>query len=661
MTRLGKSFCTLLLLTSPIFAQNAPIDLSQTSLSDLMDMQVTSVAKKAQRVSEAAAAVYVVTQEDIRRSGATSIADALRLVPGLDVAQMNGAEWAISARGFNGGFANKLLVLVDGRTVYTPFFSGVHWDTVDVVLEDIDRIEVIRGPGGAIWGANAVNGVINVITMSARETQGGLVTASAGNTQRVQSEVRYGGALGRSAYYRVFGKFTDNAPTAGADGFNNFDSLSQERVGFRIDGTAANNDVYRLQGEAYTGKAGEVLVSPINAPFRAERFGVGGGDLMGSWQHVFRDGSDATAQAYYDDYHRSQGLANITIQTIDLDLEYHRHLFSRHEVTFGGSARLVQPNLKYNPYLQWTKEHEAYTLGSLFAQDEITLKPDKLRVTLGTKYETTNYTTDNFQPSVRLLWTPTRRQSVWTAVSRAVRNPSYTDQGMDLLYGVGQGPFNLPVTVTLFGRPTLQPETVLAYEAGYRVQANKRLSVDLASFFNRYQHLFITQPLDPTLTLSGDSPGLVLPNQYTNFMHGTTKGLEASVKWKVRPTWELAGSVTLLQMELDPEIPMTIDILHLAAGDSPTHQFQLRSHLNLPRRLEFDTAAYWVSALPAQSVPAYTRVDARLGWFVSEQVSLSVNGQNLTSSTHPEFGIPEGLLLSTELRRNVYAKLTWRF
>lgn len=626
-----------------------------------MDMQVTSVARKAQRVSEAAAAVYVVTQEDIRRAGATSIPEALRLVPGLDVAQVSGTQWAITSRGFNSAFANKLLVLVDGRTVYSPFFSGVYWDTLDVILEDIDRIEVIRGPGAAIWGANAVNGVINVITMSARETQGLLVTGSAGNTQRTQDEVRYGGALGHNAYYRLFGKFRDEAPTAGADGLQGFDGLSQERAGFRVDGTRANGDIYRLQGQGYLGKGGDATVIPQGVPMITERFGVGGGDVMASWEHFFKDGADATVQAYYDGYHRSQILTNTTVHTFDVDLQYHKSLSRRHEVTAGAGTRLVVPSLAFNRELQWHQDHTLYTLGSVFGQDEITLIPDRLRLTLGTKFESTNYAGRNLQPSGRLLWTPSRRQSYWAAVSRAVRNPSFTDVGLDLLLAQFQGPFNLPAYVRLEGNPGLKPETVLAYEGGYRVQATKRLSVDLAAFHNRYQHLFVTQLLSPSFISDGQSSSLLVPQEYTNLMHGRTTGLEASVKWKARPTWELSGSTTLLDMALEAEGPaVSLDLLHKAGGDSPGLQFQGHSHLNLPHRLEWDASAYWVSALPNQNVPAYTRVDTRVGWFAGERLSVSLNGQNLTASHHPEYGSAEGLSLATSLRRSVCLKLMWR-
>ena len=359
----------------------------QLSLEQLMDAEVTSVSKKQERLLNAASAIYVITQEDIRRSGFTSIPEALRMVPGVDVARIDGNKWAISIRGFNGQFSNKLLVLIDGRTVYTTTFSGVFWDIQDTLLEDVDRIEVIRGPGATLWGANAVNGVINIITKTASDTQGALVTAGGGTEEHVFTGVRYGGMLGRDATYRVYGKYFDRSPMVDSQGNPADDGWDQGRGGFRLDWQAVPRGHLMVQGDFYDGGANQTALMPIlTPPYQISEGGsihVRGGDILGRWTYAFSDRSDVAVQAYYDRDDRNAPEVDQTVQTGDLDLQHHFRLGSSHDVVWGLGYRVIQDEATNAAIVSLIPNRRTYQLFSAFVQDEVPLIAQRLRLTVG--------------------------------------------------------------------------------------------------------------------------------------------------------------------------------------------------------------------------------------------------------------------------------------
>jgi iron complex outermembrane recepter protein len=630
-------------------------DLTSRSLTELMDIEVRSPSRTPQKLSQVAAAVYVITQEDIRRSGATTIAEALRMSPGLDVARIDSSRWAISSRGFNDFFANKLLVLMDGRSVYTPLFSGVFWDVQDTMLEDIEQIEVIRGPGAAMWGANAVNGVINIITKNSADTQGGLISGGTGTEELGFGSVRYGGKIAEGLTYRAYVKYFNRddfkLPNGGGDAADEWDMF---RGGFRSDWKISDGNSVRLQGDAYSGTTGQDVKVPLPpAPLAPPpwpivtltgRGKVAGGNVLGSYQHVFSDSSDLTLQTYYDRTERTDQVHQEFRDTYDLDFQHRFELGERQEFIWGLGYRLSTDKLSRGlgaiQTIGFVPAERRDQLFSAFAQDVIKLHEDDLKFTLGTKVEHNSYTGWEIQPNARLIWEPSERHSIWAAVSRAVRTPArfeHTIQGFFTQNGQSGG---------IFGNPNYESEELTAYEIGYRVQPNKRVSFDLAGFINDYENLRV-------FAFSGLG---VTPQ---NVGSAETYGGELGANFKVTEQWRLFAGYTFLKMQLHSQTRFAVGA-ETPERESPQHQVQVRSYYDLPWNLELDAAVYYVDSLAARTVPGYTKLDLRLGWRPKQNFELSIVGQNLLDSRHPEFG--EGFLVSpTEIERSVYAKATWRF
>lgn len=652
----------LFLSFSPALAQeteHSQTDLSGLSLEELMNIEVTSVGKKSQKLSDAAAAIYVITQEDIRRSGATSIPEVLRMVPGLQVAQIDSNKWAVAARGFNDIFTDKLLVLIDGRSVYTPLYSGVFWDVQDTILEDIERIEVIRGPGATLWGANAVNGVINIITKTADETQGGLVTNAGGSEEQGSVSARYGGKIGDTVSYRVYAKYFDRDRSHFRPGGTKDDAWNILRGGFRFDWRAATQDRFTLQGDLYDGDVGWVIadaqpVPPFLRLLRKES-NISGGNLLGRWRHAFSEQSQGTLQMYYDRTRRDNLGLEETRDTVDLDWQHEVTPFARHSIVWGAGYRLTADQLRNAPFVAFSPASRKDHLFSAFIQDEITLIPDRLRLTLGSKFEHNDYTGFEAQPSIRFLWTPHRKHTLWAAVSRAVRTPSRIND--DVRFNIAAFPTEtgLPALVTLFGSRQSHAEELLAYELGYRSQLTPGLTFDATGFYMDYTSLSNSQTGTPTLQLASQPPYLLIPQHFRNEGTGRSYGIELASQYHLAEWWRLQTAYTWLEVKIHPANGDRF------TGTSPHHQVNFRSMIDLPWRFELDTSVYYVDTLSGNRIPSYFRWDVRLGWHLTETLELSLVGQNLSTQHHREFQPRFAIGNGNEIERSAYGKLTWRF
>jgi iron complex outermembrane receptor protein len=667
-------------LTAPTPAQTSRSvpDVTAMSMEDLMNLQVTSVSKRTQKVADAAAAIFVITQEDIRRSGATSIPEALRVAPGLEVARIDQNKWAIGSRGFNGRFDNKLLVLIDGRSVYTPLFSGVYWNVQDVMLEDVDRIEVIRGPGATLWGANAVDGVINVITKKAKATQSAVVTAGAGTDERAAGGVRYGGKLGDNTYYRAYTKYFDWGPSAypypsGMTAHDGWDAL---RGGFRADWTPAGANSLTLQGDIYRSRFDETLtVASLSAPYSNTFPNDGkysGGNILGRWNHT-SERSSMSLQMYYDNTTiTDHSLFGDHQNILDLDFQHGFHVGDSQQFVWGLGYRSIRDKNDSSFTVSLQPNQVTLNQFSTFLQDEISLVDNRLQITLGSKFERNKFTGFEIEPNARLLWTLTPNQSIWTAVSRAVRTPALTEEGLRLNSAVippgNSSPF--PTVIAVFGCNISSPppcsqqfnsEDLLAYELGYRVQATSNLSLDIATFYNNYSNLRTAEPGAPFVEGSPAPTDVVVPFVAGNKMSGGTYGVELFADWKVVPKWRLAGSYSYLQMDIHKNKDSLDPTPDNPNGSSPRHQWYLRSSVDLPKHFDQDTTLRFVDHLPGLNVPSYYSLDAHLGWRPVTRLELSIGGQNLLNNWHLEF-MPDFVNTSpTVVKRSIFGSITVKF
>jgi len=649
-----------------------PKDLADMTLEDLMKVPVTSVARRAEALSESAGAISVISQDDIRRSGATTIAEALRLAPGMDVARVDGSQWAIGSRGFNDVFANKLLVMIDGRSVYTPLFSGVFWDVQDVMMEDIDRIEVIRGPGATLWGANAVNGVINIMSKSAKDTQGGLLTLGGGNEDRALTGLRYGDKLGEHAYFRVYGTYANRAESPLASGGDSHDAWQKEQGGFRIDWDVSERDLLTFQGDGYGGLADQIFTtyapsSPGYTKTVNDQVGIRGGNLLSRWTHEFSEDSDLKAQFYYDHTERHPIIFHEDRNTYDLDLQHHLAVLPRNDIVWGLGFRSTSDRVANTPTVALTPDHRTDELFSAFVQDEIPLVPERLRLTLGSKFEHNSYTGFEVEPGARVAWTPHERQMVWGSVSRAVRTPSRAEDDIAISRVVPPGglfPGSPAALATTYGNANIVAEDVIAYELGYRAQPFDQLTFDLALFYNTYDHLRSTEPgPSPTQPVSVlPPPGLILaPLHLENKLDGETYGVELGPTWRVTDWWRLRPSYTYLHMAMHHDSGSLDQNSILDPGRSPENQFALRSSMDLPYNFSLDCALRYVDELRTLKIPSYTTMDVRLAWRPRRNLEFAIVGQNLFQPSHDEFAASFITTPLTEVERSVYGKLTWWF
>lgn len=643
-TALISSIC-LLAFATPAVAQDEKVDkLLDLSLDQLSEMEVTSVSKKAEKASEAPAAIFVVTQEDIKRTGATSIPEALRIVPGLDVAQIGNHKWAVSSRGFNDQFSNKLLVMIDGRTVYTPLFAGTYWDVQGTPLPDIERIEVIRGPGATLWGANAVNGVINIITKKAQDTQGGLANVTVGTGGVPNSVVRMGGKAEDTAY-RVYAQqvYKDEFRTisnVGAD-----DEYTKTQVGFRTD-TAKGNDNVTVQGDAYYLNQDTLLALPITSGSgltnREDTYAIGGGNVLGRWTHGMAEDGDVSLQVYLDHFKSSSYPYDHVQNTVDVDLQHSFKASERHDIVWGAGYRMVADDIDGTFYVDFTPDSKTSNLFTLFAQDKVTLIPENLFFTLGSKFEHNDYTGFEYQPSARLSWLIDEKQNAWASVSRALRTPARSTDGFTLVnsavVGVGY--------VRLFGSSRAEPEEVIAYEAGYRIRPTEKTSIDVASFYNKY---------DSLVNFVAGSSALI--QNTTNTGSGYTWGGELSGTWSVSKDLRLSAGYTFLSMKLEGASLVTSN------SKSPQQQINARAYYNISDDITWDNMLYFVDNIQPTStvsINQYVRFDTRLAWKPMENLELALIGQNLLDNYHSEFS-PAVYNYQTQVPRAVYANASWHF
>ncbi len=664
--------------------QGLSTDLMELGLEDLMNIQVTSVSKKEQSLFDSASAIYVVTREDIRRSGATSVAEALRMVPGIQVAHINSSQKAITSRGFDSQFSNKLLVLMDGRSVYSPLDSGVYWEVQDTMLEDIDRIEVIRGPGGTIWGANAVNGVINIITRNSKDTQGGLVTGGGGTEERGFGGLRFGGEAGDDLSYRVYAKYLNRDEFVDSDGHRTSDDWDMMRGGFRADWEISEHDSVRVQGDIYEGQARHTMtltgyLTPSYLRIVDGEMDQFGGNVLTSWKHEFSKKSDMTTQLYYDrlEQHPPSNVAGQKLDTLDFELNHRLELGEHQEIIWGLGYRFNTDDFHSCESVSFDPDKLDAHLASVFIQDEISFMEDRLYLTVGSKFEHNDYTGFEFQPSLRVLGKPHENHRVWAAVSRVVRTPARMDNDARLNFLSFPDPTAPdPASATilqfsLFGDNDFESEDLLAVELGYRGQPTERFLLDATAFYNFYDHLQ-TWDWGDSFPEASPFPHLVIPLYYGNNMDGETYGAELAATVDVMDRWKLSGGYSWLKMQLDTDksSKMSNEFFNIESlfssvgeaeeGNAPLNQIHLRSHFDLPRDVDFDIAAYYVDSLISLNVHSYTRLDTRLGWSPVEDLDIDVVFQNLLEPYHKEFNTIT-IFNASEVQRSVYGKVTWRF
>jgi iron complex outermembrane receptor protein len=605
--------------------------LKKLSIEQLMNLQVTSVSKRPERLAQTASAIEVITGEDIRRSGASSLPEALRLASNLQVAQVDSRQWAISARGFNGTTTNKLLVLIDGRTVYTPLYSGVFWDVQQVPLADIDRIEVISGPGATLWGSNAVNGVINVIMKHAKDTEGLLVSGGGGTQPRGVGTVRYSGALGSDVRYRVYGTGFAREASALPSGLEAGDRWHLEQGGFRMGWDASGVNHLTLQSDLYDGRMKQLNAGDV---------GVSGGNVIAKWAHTVSERSHVAAQLYYDRTNRTiPNLFGENLDIYDIDLEHQARLGTRHDVIWGLGYRLMNDRVANSPAIAFLPAHVTRQWFTGFVQDEITVVSDRLRVALGSKVEHNDYTGFEIEPSGRLSWQLSQSGLLWTAVSRALRTPSRIDREF---FFPGQPPY------FFVGNAGFHSEEELAYELGYRHQVGV-LAVSVAIFYSRYYGLRSLEQMNPPAPV---------PSYIGNGQDGESYGAELTADYWLTNTWRLRAGYTELRVHIWPKRGSTDMTRGSGESQTPDRQFFLHSSLDLPAHVRLDGGFRAIGGIANAQVPSYAELNANLTWQPTASVGLSVVGQNLFHDRHAEFQAP---LQRREIERSVYGLVEWRF
>lgn len=662
----------LLVLTSPEDAtsNDAAPDIADISINELMQMEVSSASRKSESLSDTAAAAFIISQDDIRRSGATSIPEALRLAPGIEVAQINANSWAITSRGFNGRYANKLLVLMDGRSVYTPLFSGVFWNLQDTLMEDIERIEVIRGPGAVMWGANAVNGVINIITKKAKDTQGDLFVAGGGNQEQGFAGYRHGGRIGGDGNYRVYAKAFEREAFVNPNGQRQHDDWRSVQGGFRIDDRISSQHRFTVQGDVYRKKVGNtvqpVTVSaPFNTAFNVDDL-ADGANLISRWEGSLSDGSEFVLQGYYDRVNFTAPALSDSQDMFDIDFQHRLHPDPSHDLMWGVNYRFIHSSTVNSSAITFTPDSLGYHQGSAFVQDDITLIDHTLRLTLGSKIEESHFGHTQVQPNARLLWTPNSTHSVWASVSRASRIPSRGEAQSSIAVGTSSAsippiPFSIPVQVMALPNPNLKAEKVFSAEIGYRTQWNERFSTDITAFSNHYTDLIVLSRGDASLQTT---PALLVnqPMMWTNLTREiTTRGIEVSADWNVLDWMRFTGNYSYLKIE-KPYDPNNPDI----AGLSPRQRGMLRWQIDMNEQTHLDVTLRHVGRLNAvnQGVPAYTTFDARLAYEPIAGMEWSVVAQNIFAPRHLEFRDTAAVSLTditTEVPRSIYGKFSWSF
>ena len=640
-------------------------DLTEFSIEELMEIKVTSVSKKSQRLSDSAAAVFVITREDIRRSGVTSIPDALRMAPGVNVARIDANKWAINCRGFNSRFSPSLQVLVDGRSVYTPSFSGVYWEVTDVLLEDVDRIEVIRGPGATIWGSNAVNGVINIITRRANDTQGGFVQASAGSVEKNMVAARYGGTMAKDKFWRIYAKHRARDEFDRLSGEYAGDDWQINQAGFRMDGQLSLADNFTLQGDLYDGHIHQDLyLYSQTLPYMDDfpvKSDVSGGNIMGQWTKILSGTSEMSAKMYYDAMHRSEDILNEDRHNVDVEFQHRFGLGFGNDIIWGLRLRHLSDDYSGSKVAFMDPVSTTDLLYSTFIQDEISLLEDKIKLTIGSKFEHNDYTGLEIQPSTRLLWAPSDHHRLWAAISRATRIPSRVESdaliylsGMDTAYG--------PLYSRFVNNEDQTAEILWAWEAGYRFIPQQTLSIDLALFFNDYENLRIYTPQSSSY-IDAENQILIQDIVLSNMSNARSWGAEISVDLATSKQikWTLAYSLTYHDYDNDQEYEIDFGFIK--------HQVSLRGRFDLTENLTLDAWFRYVGKTNAicafsntaiYEIDDYATLDLRLGWKIRPDLEFFLTGQNLLQDSHLEF-VQEAFSYPVEVPRSTYAGLTYKF
>lgn len=636
-------------------------DLAQATLEELMNIEVTSASRREQRADDVPASIYVISHEEIRRSGLTSLAEVLRLAPGVQVSRVNSNKWTVSVRGFSAP-TSKLLVLVDGRSIYNPAYSTVYWDTEDVMLEDVDRIEVIRGPGGAMWGANAMNGVINIITRPATETRGGLARVGGGTFDAADAGFRYGGGMGALSY-RVFAQAAGHAASWLTSDTRAHDSWRSVTTGFRSD-WSRGRDAVMLQAGATVGQqrpmwfdtsattsSGEASLAQSNTHV---------GHALGRWTRSSAGGAALQVQGYFDTNHRDELIGLYDRRTWDVDAQYNASFGPRHAFVAGGGYRYLTETLEGRGLYRFTPSRVRPGISNGFAQDSVSLAGGRAEVTLGAKFEHSTYAGSAFQPNARLLWKATPRQRVWTAAARAVRTPSLVDRGLQLEYPAIAGPFGLPLVTGAVGNPDQRNEGLINLEAGYRINVSGRLTIDAVAFRGWYDDLQTQEPpVAPSMAIVNGLPTLIALARYDNLWRAETVGIEVAARLQMTHAWTIDGSMSTFGMT--PHAGRSLDTNPaLVDGNTGAQQWRLHSSWSLGGDRLFDARLMRVGRLAQAGLPGYTRLDARLEWPLARRVSAVGSGQNLLDSLHRE-SVPDGGLTVTQLPRSATLGLVWRF
>jgi len=644
----------------------APQDqsLKNLSLEQLGNIEVTTVTKEPEVVWKTPAAIYVITQQDIRRSGATSIPEALRLAPGVEVARITSDEWAIGIRGFGSRLSRSVLVLIDGRSVYSTLTAGVYWEVQNVLIDDVERIEVIRGPGGTIWGPNAVNGVINIITKSSRDTQGGLLSGGTGNVERGFGEARYGASAGKNLTYRLYGMGFGRDPEFHPDAIN-YDSWQMGQLGFRMDWTGQSRDTYTLQGDIYGQHFGEsVEVATYNPPaefFRDGYADLNGGNILFRWRRLLSEKKDFQLDAYYDRADRHELNFGDIRNTVDIDF-LDRFPLPRQEISWGGEVYVSHGHqIELYSGLFFDPDDTTDQLYSAYLQDEIALVPNKLSLFGGSKFLKTNYTGLLLEPSVRLLYTPKPTQTLWAAFTHAVRTPADVEREFYLSSYLGTAANGLPLFARFSANRNFQSEDLNGYELGYRQLITSTFYLDIATFFNQYTNL-LSQDLTGPFYVEDDPapPHVLIPAQFGNGLQATTEGGEIAPEWKPAKFFRLRGSYSFLEMHVKPS-PGSMDIGSAPGvqGSSPQHQVLIQPGFDLPKSVTADFQVRYISKLPALNVPAYWTGDVSVGWKATDNLALSLVGQNLFQPYHFEFAYdPRG---PVGIQRAIFGRVIWQW
>ncbi len=657
------------LLCMPVYAEVVDKDLEEELAFLHAENYVYSASKKMQHVNDVSAAIFVISQEDIRRSGVTTIPDALRMAPGLQIAQIDANKWAISARGFNDRFSTKLLVMIDGRTLYTPIFSGVFWHREDTPLADVERIEVIRGAGAAMWGANAVNGVINIITKNAKDTHGSQLTLGGGNQEQGFFSARYGGKFNSELDYRVYAKGFRRNNNVTTTRQNAQDDWENYQGGFKTEWQPNQQDTITTQGDIYHSHTGNKEdfappFAPFIVPNQDSPAKHKGGNLQTRWKHKFSAASETTFQLYYK-YDAANWLFLTPFkpreQTLDIYFQHNYSGITQHDIIWGVGYRYFNFNSNESAKLSFTPANRNLQLFSGFIQDEITLI-ENIKLTLGSRLEHNDFTGFEIQPTARLLWTVDETHSAWAALSRAVRTPSEVSYNLKNLSNPATSNIRgLPTQTLLSGNPSVASETVVNYEIGYRLQPTPQFSVDITGFYSRYHHLQAFQILTPRVVTYSQPPHVEIPLQISDKMRGETIGGELTAHWHVSDWLTMQASYWFLKTSLH-----TPKAFSFADGDiiekiAPQQQFHFKSSVNLPYAIEWDTSLRYVDSVMRYQIPAYVAVDMRLGWNPTKNIAFSLVGQNLFDSHHIEFSNSTSTLPRTEIERSIFATVNFMF